>query len=170
MKEFKLTDHKTPENIHRRVWTKSKNYSRSILYPLSETGKYDLQSGHVTLEEGEIPIDESYTDNSYLLVTTLFIHSIIFLLNKNPRIQKYDRYKVRVEDIRYNGSIYEVIEERHNRFHYQECVLKHIDTVNNYSIPVYVFTGVDENIFFEVLTQLFWLSNKYRNQDNNQQI
>jgi len=170
MKEFKLTDHKTPENIHRRVWTKSKNYSRSILYPLSETGKYDLQSGHVTLEEGEIPIYESYTDNSYLLVTTLFIHSIIFLLNKNPRIQKYDRYKVRVEDIRYNGSIYEVIEERHNRFHYQECVLKHIDTVNNYSIPVYVFTGVDENIFFEVLTQLFWLSNKYRNQDNNQQI
>ena len=169
MKEFKLTDHKTPENIHRRVWTKSKNYSRSILYPISDTGKYDLQSD-VILEEGEIPIYESYSDKGYLLITTSYVHSIISTFCKNPRLQKYDRYKVRVEDIIYNRSIYEVLEERHARFHYQECVLKHIDTVNNYSIPVYVFTGVDENIFFEVLTQLFWLSNKYRNQDNNQQI
>jgi len=170
MNDFKLSDFKTPENIHRRVWTKSKNYSRSILYPISETGSYVLQSGHVTLEEGEIPIYESYSDKCYLLVTTLFVHSIIFLLNKNPRIQKYDRYKIRVEDILYNRSIYEIIEERHNRFHYQECVLKHIDTVNADRIPVYVLTGVDENIFFEVLTQLVWLCNKQRNKDINQQI
>ena len=170
MSDFKLTDFKTPENIHRRVFTKSKSYSRSILYPLSQTGKYDLQSGHVTLEEGEIPIYESYSDKCYLLVTSSFVHSIISASSKNPRLQIHDRYKVRVEDIIYNRSIYEVIEERHNRFHYQECVLKHIDTVNGYSIPVYVFTGVDENVFHEIISQLVWLSNKYRIKDNNQQI
>jgi len=169
MNDFKLTDFKTPENIHRRVFTKSKSYSRSILYPISDTGKYDLQSD-VILEEGEIPIYESYTDNGILLITTYFVHSIISTLSKNSKLQKYDRYKVRVEDIIYNRSIYEVIEERHNRFHYQECVLKHIDTVNGDRIPIYILTGVDENIFHEILTQLAWLCNKYRTQDNNQQI
>ena len=168
MKEFKLTDHKTPENIHRRVWTKSKNYSRSILYPISDTGKYDLQSD-VILEEGEIPIYESYTDNGILLITTSYVHSIISTFSKNPRSQKHEKYKVRVEDIIYNRSIYEVLEERHVRFHYQECVLKHIDTVNGDRIPVYLLTGADENIFHEVLKQLVWLCNKYRLKDNNQQ-
>ena len=170
MNEFKLSDFKTPENIHRRVWTKSKNYSRSILYQLSETGKYDLQSGHVTLEEGEIPIYESYSDKCYLLVTTSFVHSIISTLSKNSKLQKYDRYKVRVEDIIYSKSIYEVIEERHNRFHYQEYVLKHIETNSGDKIPVYIETGINENLLHSVLTELFWLSNKHRNQDNNQQI
>ena len=170
MNDFKLTDFKTPENIHRRVWTKSKNYSRSILYQFSETGKYDLQSGHVTLEEGEIPIYESYSDKGYLLITTSYIHSIISESSKNSKLQKYDRYKVRVEDIIYNRSIYEVLEERHNKFHYQECVLKHIETNSGDKIPVYIETGINENLLHSVLTELFWLSNRYRSKDNNQQI
>jgi len=167
MSEFKLSDLKTPENIHRRVWTKSKNYSRSILYPLSPIYKYELQSGHVILEESEIPIYESYTDNGYLLITTSYVHSIISESNKNPRLQKYDRYKVRVEDIIYNRSIYEVLEERHNRFHYQECVLKHINTAQGDKIPVYIETGINENLLHSLLTELFWLCNKYRTHDNN---
>jgi len=169
MSDFKLTDFKTPENIHRRVFTKSKSYSRSILYKLSETGKYDLQSD-VILEDQEIPIYESYSDKGYLLITTSYIHSIISESSKNSKLQKYDRYKVRVEDIIYSKSIYEIIEERHNRFHYQECVLKHIDTVNGNKIPVYIETGINENLLHSVLTELFWLSNRYRSKDNNQQI
>ena len=129
-----------------------------------------------TVRNLEIIFDNSkkskldYSDKGYLLITTSYVHSIISTFCKNPRKQKYDRYKVRVEDIIYNRSIYEVIEERHNRFHYQECVLKHIDTVNGDRIPIYILTGVDENIFHEILTQLAWLCNKYRTQDNNQQI
>lgn len=162
MDDFKLTQHKTPDSIHRRVWTKCKSYSRSIIYPISNEGKYELQKSEIKLQEGEIPIFESYTFQGYLLITTSHLYSQV---KEKMEDTIYNRsYFISIENIKYTGDLSDIIRERKERTVYQEEIIKHIDTINGDSVEVVIRTGIEEHVLHEVLTQIVWLSNKYRNQ------
>jgi len=164
MNDFKLTNNKTPENIHRRVFAKCKSFARSILYPYNVDGKYELLNSKIQLQEGEIPIFESYTNQGYLLITTSNLYSEI---NVKMDDTIYERsYFIPIGDIKYDGDIMDIITERNERIHYQEEIIKHIDTITGESVEVIIKTGVDENILHEVLTQIEWLCDKGRNQDS----
>ena len=160
MNNFKLTQFKTSENIHRRIFAKSKSYSRSVLYPLNENGKYELLDSVIQLEEGEIPIYEYYSVQSYLLITT---RQLISKIRVNIEDSFYENsYCVPIENLIYAGELMDIINERNERLHYQEEIIKHIDTINGESIEVIVKTGIDENLLHEILTQLVWMCDKYR--------
>jgi len=162
MNDFKLTQHKTPENIHRRVFAKCKSFARSVLYPYSEFGKYELLNSRIQLLDGEIPIFESFTSQGYLLITTSNLYSEI---NVKMEDSIYSRsYFIPIEDIKYEGDIMDIITERKQRTIYQEEIVKHVSTNNGESVEVIIQTGMDENILHELLTQIEWLCNKYRNQ------
>lgn len=162
MNNFKLIQNKIPENIHRRVFAKCKSFARSILYPYNESGKYDLLNSKIKIQEGEIPLFESYTNQGYLLITTSNLYSEIKVKMKDTNYER--SYFIPIEDIKYEGDIMDIIEERKQRTVYQEEIIKHINITNGESVEVVIKTGIEENIFHEVLTQLTWLCNKYRNQ------
>ncbi|WP_243349360.1 hypothetical protein [Parabacteroides sp. FAFU027] len=153
MEKFKLSDFKTAEYVHQRCFTKSKHYSRSILYPLSAEGKYNLQSDLVLLGENEIPIFESYTSKGYLLITTSHIYSFVDNL----------RYQVRIEEIVLSQSIWDIIKERDTRTEYEEFIYKEIETKEGTIVPYYIESGVAENITHQVLTELVFMCKKYQN-------
>ena len=160
MTNFNLTDHKSPENIQRRIIAKCNSFARSILYPLSEQGVYHLQNSKIHLQEGEIPLFESYSSKGYMLITTTHLYSFIKVKMEDT---DYNRsYSVPVEEITYIGNIFDIVAERNQRTLYQEEIIKHIPTVNGESIEVIIQTGVSENILHEVLSQLVWMCNKYR--------
>jgi hypothetical protein len=112
------------------------------------------------LQEGEIPLFESYTSQGYLLITTTHLYSEVKL--KMGDTESKTSYSVPVEEISYAGDILDIVEERKQRIQYQEEILKHIPTVIGESIEVIIQTGVTENILHEVLTQIVWMCNKYR--------
>lgn len=162
MNDFKLTQNKTPERIHRRVFAKCKSFARSILYPYNVDGNYDLQNSKIKLQEGEMPLFESFTSQGYLLITTSHLYSEI---NVKMEDSSYNRsYFIPVEDIRYEGNVWDIVDEQKQRTIYQEEIIKHINTINGESVEIVIQTGIDECILHEVLTQLTWLCNKYRNQ------
>ncbi len=162
MNDFKLTQNKTPERIHRRVYAKCKSFARSVLYQYSENAKYDLLNSKIQLQEGEIPIFESFTNQGYLLITTSFLYSDIKVKMEDSIYER--SYFIPIEDIRYDGNVWDIVEERKQRTIYQEEIIKHINITNGESVEVIIQTGINENILHEVLTQLTWLCNKYRNQ------
>ena len=160
MTNFHLTDHKSPENIHRRIHAKCNSFARSILYEYNPDGTYHLQNSRIQLLDGEIPLFESYTSKGYLLITTTHLYSNIKLKMGDSDCNR--SYSIPVEQITYTGNAWDIIEERKQRIQYQEEIIKHIPTANGESIEVIIPTGVTENILHEVLTQLVWMCNKYR--------
>lgn len=99
-----------------------------------------------------------------LLITTSHLYSELKIIMGDSF---YNRsYFIPIEDIKYEGDIMDIIEERKQRTVYQEEIIKHIDTINGDSIEVVIKTGIEENIFHEILTQLVWMCSKYRNQKN----
>ena len=160
MTNFHLTDHKSPENIHRRVLAKCNSFARSILYPYHSDGTYHLQNSKIELHEGEIPLFESYTSQGYLLITTMHLYSNIKL--KMGDTDDNRSYFIPIEEINYTGDAWGIMAERKQRIQYQEEILKHIPTANGESIEVIIPTGVTENILHEVLTQIVWMCQKYR--------
>lgn len=162
MNDFKLTNNKTPENIRRRVFAKCKSFARSVLYLFSENGKYELLNSKIKLQENEIPIFESYTNQGYLLITTSSLYSELKVKMDDTIYNR--NYFIPIEEIKYTGNILDIIDERKQRTIYQEEIIKHINTINGESVEIVIQTGIDECILHEVLTQLTWLCNKYRNQ------
>ena len=160
MTNFQLIDHKSPENIQRRILAKCHSFARSILYPLSEQGVYKLQNSKIQLQVGEIPLFEYYSSQGYLLITTIHLYSEVKLKKDDA---DYNRsYFIPVEEINYMGNTYDIIAERKQRTIYQEEILKHIPTITGESIEVIIPTGTPENILHEVLTQIVWMCSKYR--------
>ena len=159
MTNFHLTDHKSPENIHRRIHAKCNSFARSILYPY-HSDAYHLQNSKIELHEGEIPLFESYSSQGYLLITTTHLYSNIKLRMGDT---DYNRsYSTPIEQITYSVKIWDIIAQRKERTLYQEEIIKHIPIANGESIEVVIPTGVTENILHEVLTQLVWMCKKYR--------
>ena len=160
MTNFNLTDHKSPENIHRRVLAKCNSFSRTILYPYHSDGTYHLQNSKIHLQEGEIPLFESYSSKGYLLITTTHLYSEIKIKMGDT---EYNRsYSTPIEQINYTYDIWDIVAERNQRTLYQEEIIKHIPTANGESIEVIIPTGVTENILHEVLTQIVWMCQKYK--------
>ena len=160
MTNFNLTDHKSPENIHRRIHAKCNSFSRTILYTYSPNGTYQLQNSEVELQEGEIPLFESRTSGCYLLITTTHLYSEIKI--KMGDSIYFRSYTTPIEQITYSGNIWDIIAQRKERTLYQEEIIKHIPTVNGESIEVIIPTGITENILHEVLTQIVWMCQKYK--------
>ena len=160
MTNFHLTDHKSPENIHKRVHAKCHSFARTILYPYHPDGTYHLQNSRIQLQQGEIPLFESYTSKGYLLITTTHLYSNIKL--KEGEIDYNRSYFIPIEEITYTANTWDINEERKQRIQYQEEILKHIPTITGESIEVIIPTGTTENILHEVLTQLVWMCQKYR--------
>ena len=160
MTHFNLTDHKSPENIHRRIHAKCNSFARTILYAYNTDGTYHLQNSKIELHEGEIPLFESYSSKGYLLITTIHLYSLIKVKMGDT---DYNRsYSTPIEQITYSGNIWDIIAQRKERTLYQEEIIKHIPTANGDNIEVIIQTGVSENILHEVLMQLVWMCNKYR--------
>ena len=160
MTNFQLTEHKSPENIQRRIHAKCNSFARSILYPYNPNGTYQLQNSKIQLQEGEIPLFEYYSSLGYLLITTTHLYSNIKI--KMGDSIYYRNYSTPVEQISYTGNAWDIIAERKDRIQYQEEIIKHIPTTTGESIEVIIPTGVTENILHEVLTQIVWMCNKYR--------
>ena len=160
MTNFHLTDHKSSENIHRRVLAKCNSFSRTILHPFSPNGIYQLQNTEVELQEGEIPLFESRTSGCYLLITTTHLYSEIKIKMGDSIYQR--SYTTPIEQINYTYNIWDIIAERKERTQYQEEIIKHIPIANGESIEVIIPTGITENILHEVLTQIVWMCQKYK--------
>ena len=159
MTNFLLTDHKSSENIQRRILAKCNSFARSILYPYHSDGIYHLQNSKIELQEGEIPLFESYTSQGYLLITTTHLYSNIKLKLGDTDNKSYF---IPIEEITYTGNTMDIDAERKQRTVYQEEIVKQISTTNGESIEVIIPTGVTENILHEVLTQIVWMCNKYK--------
>lgn len=160
MTHFNLTDHKSPENIQRRIHAKCNSFARTILYPYFPNGIYQLQNTEIELQEGEIPLFESRTSGCYLLITTMNLYSSIKIKMGDSIYQR--SYSTPIEQINYTYDIWDIIAERKERTQYQEEIIKHIPIANGESIEVVIPTGITENILHEVLTQLVWMCQKYK--------
>ena len=150
MKDFNLSEVKSPESIQKRCWTMVNNWYRpSRLYgPGSLYEEFKIK-----LKENELPIYEciSGADN-YLLITTSYFYS--FCDNTE--------YKVKIELIDYVDQSENIQNDRKTRKEYCEYIKKEINTFYGESIPYYIEIGSSELMLNKCLVDIVWMCNKFK--------
>jgi len=151
----KITDNRSPISLQNWIYTRTKHFSRYILYCIEEAKKKVIQNSSIELLDKEYPLFECYSKDAndqytYLLITTHFLTSIIDNIT----------YTVDIEDISFDLEIDDIIESRKSRTEYTEYVKYELKTTNE-TISVWVECGVCENILWGIFNQLNFLKRKY---------
>lgn len=151
----KITDFRTPFSLLNWVVSRNQHFSRYILYSVCEAEEKDIQNPSMKLEENEYPLFECYGNDTngqytYLLITTHFLTSIVDNIS----------YKVDIEDIIFDLDIEDIIIGRKERTEYIESVKYDLQSPQGI-IPIWIESGICENMIWGVFNQINFLKSKY---------
>jgi hypothetical protein len=150
MKEFNLSEIKSPESIQKRCWTMLNNYYRPTKFYGPDSTYTDFK---IILNENELPIFECLGDgDNYLLLSTSYFYSICDNIE----------HKVKIEMIDYVDQTDNIQNERKTRTEYCEYIKKEIKTIDDKSVPYYIETGLSELILNKSLVDIVWMCNKFK--------